>query len=57
VVVHNEINSVVLMHKDEEGKINIIQNLFINFLVTKMCSWMFSAPRRVSTEHNIIPLF
>lgn len=57
VIVHNEIISVLLVHKDEEDKIKITKILFINFLAKKMCSWMFHAPRRVSTEHNIIPLF
>jgi len=57
MVMHNEIISVLLMHKDEVDKINITKILFINFLATKMCSCMFPAPLRVSTEHNIIPLF
>jgi hypothetical protein len=38
VVVHNEINSVLLMHKDEEDKINIIKIIFINFIAKEMCS-------------------
>jgi len=38
VVVHNKIHLVLLMHKDEEDRINIIKILFISFLAKEMCS-------------------
>jgi len=57
MVVHKEIKSILLIHKDEEEKINIIKIYFSILLRRKCAPECFPLPAEVPQNTNMILLF